>query len=189
MTEDYFSENTKTNIPDYGEISGQERAKRGIEVAAAGFHNIMMIGPPGAGKTMIAQRIPGILPPLDLKESLEVSAIYSVAGLLKENEALITHRPFLNPHHTISEPALIGGGRIPRPGVISLAHHAVLFLDEFGEFKRKTLDKMKKESSHWARRGRQRKRRVLRTGKRRPASWVSLHKCLSGCTIRVTVSA
>lgn len=138
--EDYFSEKAMTNIPDYGEISGQESAKRGIEVAAAGFHNIMMIGPPGAGKTMIAQRIPGILPPLDLKESLEVSAIYSVAGLLKENEALITHRPFLNPHHTISEPALIGGGRIPRPGVISLAHHAVLFLDEFGEFKRKTLD-------------------------------------------------
>lgn len=138
--DDYFKNNTVEKVPDFADISGQEGVKRGVEVAAAGFHNILMVGPPGAGKTMIAKRIPGILPPLDLKESLEVSAIYSVAGLLKENEALITKRPFLNPHHTISEPALIGGGRIPRPGVISLAHHAVLFLDEFSEFKRKTLD-------------------------------------------------
>lgn len=127
-------------VSDYSEISGQEGAKRAIEVAAAGFHNILMTGPPGAGKTMLASRIAGILPPLNLQESLEVSEIYSVAGLLKENEALITQRQFLNPHHTISEPALIGGGKIPRPGVISLAHHSVLFLDEFGEFKRKTLD-------------------------------------------------
>ena len=139
-TDNLFMDSVTGNIPDYAEISGQGGAKRAIEVAAAGFHNMLMVGPPGAGKTMIAQRIPGILPPLDLQESLEVSAIYSVAGLLKEDEALVTRRQFLNPHHTISEPALIGGGRIPRPGVISLAHHGVLFLDEFGEFKRKTLD-------------------------------------------------
>ena len=137
---DVFAEEKMEEMPDFADITGQEGAKRGVEVAAAGFHNVLMIGPPGAGKTMIAKRIPGILPPLDLKESLEVSTIYSVSGLLKENETLITKRPFQSPHHTISESALIGGGRVPRPGVVSLAHHAVLFLDEFGEFKRKTLD-------------------------------------------------
>lgn len=138
--ESLFGEMQGAASLDFMDVSGQEMAKRGVEIAAAGFHNVLMIGPPGAGKTMIAKRIPGILPPLDLKESLEVTAIYSVAGLLKENETLITSRPFLSPHHTISEPALVGGGRVPRPGVVSLAHHAVLFLDEFGEFKRKTLD-------------------------------------------------
>lgn len=124
---------------DFEDIVGQEGVRRAVEVASAGFHHLLMLGPPGAGKTMIAKRMPGILPPLTLQESLEVSEIYSVAGLLKE-EALITKRPFLNPHHTISESALIGGGRIPRPGAVSLAHHSVLFLDEFGEFQRKTLD-------------------------------------------------
>lgn len=125
---------------DFADVSGQEGARRGAEIAAGGFHHFLMIGTPGAGKTMIAKRIPGILPPLSNEESLEVSAIYSVAGLLDEKKGLMTRRPFLSPHHTISEQALAGGGRIPRPGVVSLAHRSVLFLDELPEFKRKTLD-------------------------------------------------
>lgn len=119
---------------DFSNLIGQDNAKRGAEIAAAGFHSMLMIGPPGVGKSMIAKRIPGILPPLSLKEKMEVLSVYSVAGLFSRK------RPFLHPHHTISEQALIGGGRIPSPGVVSLAHHSVLFLDELGEFKRKTLD-------------------------------------------------
>ena len=125
---------------DFADINGQAAVKRAVEVAASGFHHILMIGPPGAGKTMIAKRIPTILPDLSMEESLEVSTIYSVAGQLDDKRALITKRPFLDPHHTISMQALAGGGRIPRPGIISLAHRGVLFLDELPEFRRSTLE-------------------------------------------------
>ncbi|HKM04420.1 MAG TPA: YifB family Mg chelatase-like AAA ATPase [Lachnospiraceae bacterium] len=128
---------------DFSHINGQGLVKRAVEVAAAGFHHLLLIGPPGSGKTMIAKRIPTILPPLSMEESLEVSKIYSVSGLLNAKQALITQRPFLNPHHTISEYALAGGGSKPRPGVISLAHRGVLFLDELPEFKRNTIEIMR----------------------------------------------
>lgn len=125
---------------DFMDINGQTAVKRAAEVAAAGFHHLLFIGPPGAGKTMIARRIPSILPALTEEESLEVSTIYSVAGLLDEHMPMITKRPFLHPHHTISMQALAGGGRIPKPGVVSLAHRGVLFLDELTEFSRSTID-------------------------------------------------
>lgn len=141
--ETLFHEKLGNDKIDFADINGQGIVKRAVEVAAAGFHNMIMIGPPGSGKTMIAKRIPSILPPLTMAESLEVSKIYSVSGLLNQNESLITNRPFLDPHHTISEQALAGGGRIPRPGVMSLAHRGVLFLDELPEFKRATIDIMR----------------------------------------------
>ncbi len=128
---------------DFAEISGQESAKRAAEIGAAGFHNLLMLGPPGAGKSMIAKRIPGIMPPLTLEESLEVTSVVSVAGLLKEQDSLITVRPFQNPHHTISVAALTGGSSIPKPGIISLSHRGVLFLDEMPEFPRTILDSLR----------------------------------------------
>ena len=128
---------------DFADINGQMVAKRAAEIAAAGFHNLLMVGPPGSGKTMIAQRIPGILPPLTQEESLEVSSVYSISGLLNQHQALITARPFMNPHHTITPQALAGGGKHPRPGVISLAHKGVLFLDEMPEFRQNVLDMLR----------------------------------------------
>lgn len=128
---------------DFADINGQAGVKRAAEIAAAGFHHIMLIGPPGAGKSMVAKRIPTILPPLSLDESLEVSTIYSVAGMLGEDEALVTRRPFVSTHHLVTETALVGGGVVPRPGLISLAHRGVLFLDEMPEFSRAKLDMLR----------------------------------------------
>lgn len=127
-------------MPDFADIRGQELVKRAAVIAAAGFHHLLITGIPGTGKTMIARRIPSILPPLSRKESLEVSKIYSVSGLLKPGNPLVRERPFLHPHHTISSQALVGGGRIPRPGIISLSHRGVLFLDEFPEFGRENIE-------------------------------------------------
>lgn len=125
---------------DFADVRGQESVKRAIEVAAAGGHNIIMVGPPGAGKSMMAQRIPSILPPLSLQEALETTKIHSVAGKMGTNISLLAQRPFRNPHHTISDVALVGGGTYPQPGEISLAHNGVLFLDELPEFKRSVLE-------------------------------------------------
>lgn len=142
-TRELFYQELNAYSVDFAHVQGQENIKRALEIAAAGSHNVIMIGPPGAGKTMLAKRIPTILPPLSLEEALETTKIHSVAGKLGRTDALITERPYRAPHHTISDVALVGGGGFPQPGEISLSHNGVLFLDELPEFKRTVLEVMR----------------------------------------------
>lgn len=139
----YFAQTDNHTPLDFSDVRGQENVKRALEIAASGGHNVIMVGPPGSGKTMMARRIPTILPPLTLDEALETTKIHSVSGILKSGKALVTQRQFRAPHHTVSDVALVGGGSIPMPGEISMAHNGVLFLDELPEFKRSALEVMR----------------------------------------------
>lgn len=143
ITQSEFNRHTLLSEIDFSDVKGQDNVKRGLEIAAAGGHNLIMIGPPGAGKSMVAKRLPGILPPLSIDEALETTKIHSVAGKIGADTSLVKIRPFRSPHHTISDVALVGGGTYPQPGEISLAHNGVLFLDELPEFKRTVLEVMR----------------------------------------------
>jgi magnesium chelatase family protein len=138
-----FSGEGATYAADFAEVRGQEHVKRALEIAAAGQHNVLMMGPPGAGKTLLARSMPSILPNLTLDEALEVTRIYSVNDMLPSDTPLVRHRPFRAPHHTISHAGLVGGGHWPRPGEISLAHRGVLFMDEFPEFDSRSLESIR----------------------------------------------